>query len=45
MLCFSIMSASMNFSIDDLVIHMDIKPEGQNTAYEVLVTKHDVPVF
>lgn len=45
MLCFSAMSASMNFSVDDLVIHMDIKPEGLNTAYEVLVTKHDVPVF
>ena len=39
------MSASMNFSVDDLVIHMDIKPDGLNTAYEVLVTKQDVPVF
>lgn len=39
------MSASMNFTVDDLIIHMDIKPDGPNTAYEVLVTKHDITVF
>ena len=38
-------NASMNFSIDDLTIHIELKPEHGRAAYHVSVTKQDASVF
>jgi hypothetical protein len=38
-------NASMNVSIDDLTIRIELKPQHGRAAYHVSVTKHDAPVF
>jgi hypothetical protein len=38
-------NASMNFSIDDLTIRIELKPDNGRATYHVSVTKQDVPVF
>ena len=38
-------NASMNFSIDDLTIRIELKPDHGRAAYHVTVTKQDASVF
>ena len=38
-------NASMKFSIDDLTIRIELKPEHGRAAYHVSVAKHDATVF
>jgi hypothetical protein len=38
-------NATVNFSIDDLTIRIQLKPDNGRAAYHVSVTKHDAHVF